>query len=478
MAEHLLNIKITQAGRTTALYRPVDYETLQLEKVIHPGETLPFDVASLPASLTVFGDPLTVLVLGSLSHPVNTLLEARLLGALQSDNLLFPLAVPTAEQDAAALELTSLEESQRNEIVRILSEAHPGEWRWLTVTETEPRLHSAVLRYRQAKESGARTENAPAWKPIHIKRLSPGFDAAERYTAAEYTFFELPFHFQQYIQEHLAPDERILYATPRPAMRSSKKRSWLEHERLQAGVLILTSQRLIHLSEILPPDNANIRYGYHVTMGALERFTGSSVQASGRDNLLLRTEWSSREGWSTAEWETPAFTRPALEELTRHLQAFRGGDPAACTLQRAAAPEPPRPLPPLRDSSVNDPLNLVPLNERFSSALDSALAPGEEARAWALIPEWFESGKPARVLVITGRRLFTLPDLALDLPLDLVTTLEYSSSILESFFTVNYTENGKSSRAVLPFPYPVERAFHGCLEAARRCMAVVPLSER
>lgn len=475
MPEHLLNIKIVQPGRSTGLYRPVDYDTLQLEKVVHPNDELPFDVAALPTSLTPFGDPITVLVLSSISHPANTQIEARLLGAIQRDGFPYLLAVPTGDERMEALRLDTLPPALQEEVLNALQSVHPGEWRWLSVAEVEPQLHEAAVRYRQAKENGRPADAAPAWKPQRFKRLSPSFDEAERYTAAEYTFFELPFHFQEYVSEHLAPDERVLYAAPRPAMTSYKKRSWLERERLQAGVLILTTQRLIHLHEIRPLDNTNIRYGYHATVGALERFAGATLQTVSKESLILRTEWRAREGTATIEWESPSYTRSALEELLSFLQAFRVEDPAACILRRSSLPPAPQPLPPLRDSAANETKSLLALNEQFSAALAAILAPGEEARAWALIPDWFAANNTAQALVVTERRLFILPTLSQEIPLNQITTLEYQSSVLESFLSIQYYRQGTLRRSVISFPFPVESAFHDCFESARRCLAVTPL---
>ena len=54
--EHLLEIQITQPGRVTGQYRPVDVDTLRLEKIIHPLECLPFDVGIKPDALVLFNE--------------------------------------------------------------------------------------------------------------------------------------------------------------------------------------------------------------------------------------------------------------------------------------------------------------------------------------------------------------------------------------------------------------------------------------
>ncbi len=292
MPEHLLEIKIVQPGRATGQYYAVASDTLRLEKIVQPEEELPFDMGILPTSLTPFDEPFAVLVLGNLSHPINTEIESKLLGAAQRANETpFLLAVPTADERAPQC-LNSLTAEQCAEIIKILNRACPGVWRWLAVEDVEPRLHTAALRYRQKQADGKLPHLDPAWQPIHVGRPAPSFIETERYTPAEYTFYELPYRFQYYISEYLAPDERILYALRRPAMESQRKRHWLRREQLQAGVLILTSQRLIHLAELVPPDSANIRYGFRTEVGVLERIRRLSVSSIGDQSLLLSTSWN------------------------------------------------------------------------------------------------------------------------------------------------------------------------------------------
>lgn len=305
MTEHILEIKIVQPGRVTGQYYAVDSDTLRLEKIAHPDEPLPFDLGILPTALTSFDEPFSVIVLDSLSHPVHTEMECRLLGGLQR-NLEAPilLAVPVADERATQC-LNEFMDRQRAEIVTILQRSYPGEWRWLTTAQLEPQLHTATLRHRQMQARGIRRQVDPAWKPLHLHRPTPSFAEVEHYTPAEYTFFELPHRFQQYVGEHLAPDERILYALRRPAMSSQRKQSWLKRGQLQEGVLILTDQRLIHLAELIPPDSANVRYGFHTSVGVLERLAGASISALKNDSLLLTTAWNAHGGNASIEWELP-----------------------------------------------------------------------------------------------------------------------------------------------------------------------------
>jgi hypothetical protein len=474
MTEHLLEIKIVQPGRATGQYYAVDSDTLRLEKIVYPDEPIPFDVAILPTALTPFDEPLAVLVLGSLSHPTNTEMESRLLGALQRNTEVPILLVSPVADERAIQCLDELTEKQRTEIITTLHRTYPGEWQWLTAAELEPQLHTATLRYRQKQAKGNHREIDPAWKPLCLDRPIASFAETEHYTAAEYTFFELPYRFQHYVGEHLAPDERILYALRRHAMSSQRKRTWLHREQLQEGVLILTDQRLIHLAELIPPDSANVRYGFHTSMGVLERLHKISVSNIGTDSLLLTTTWSAHGGNTSIEWESPDHTRASLDELVALLNGFQV-DADACALRRATPPAPPKKLLPLTDTASDDPEKLIPLNEHFSNAVTDSLAPDEQVHAWALLPKWLDPQKDNEALVVTQKRIFQLPDHSIDIPLTNIATLEYTSSILQSSLVINHIQHGKSQRKEIYFPYPAQHAFRDCFEAARRCMAVLPL---
>ncbi|MBN1667966.1 MAG: hypothetical protein JW862_12800 [Anaerolineales bacterium] len=47
---------------------------------------------------------------------------------------------------------------------------------------------------------------------------------------------------------------------------------------------------------------------------------------------------------------------------------------------------------------------------------------------------------------------------------------------LESALTLNHVQNGSPQRNVIHFPYPAEHYFRAWFEAARRCMAVLPIA--
>jgi len=471
--EHLIEIKIIQPGRATGQYYAVDTDTLRLEKIILPDQNLPFDLAILPTALTSFHEPFAVFVFSAISHPINTEMETNLLGAVQrgSEEPLL-LVAPTVDEHAPQ-SLDEIKDELRGELQRVLQYTRPGEWRFLDVEEAEKYLHAAALRYRQQQAAGKLPRLDPAWQPIYVHRPSASFAETDHYTAAEYTFYELPHRFQHYVSEYLAPDERILYASRRPAMTSYRKGSWLRREPLQEGVLILTNQRLIQLAELVPPDSANIRYGFHTIVGTLERLSDVTLAPFG-ENLLLQTKWQAAGGEHIMEWEAPEHIRDSLEELTAFLSRFKiSAEDYA--LRRATLPAPPKKLPALEDSAAHHPDEWIPVNKEFSAMLKESLEDGERARAWALLPKWFEHKQNHRSLVVTEQRVFMLPNHSINIALAQIATLEYTGSILASSLVINHFENDKLRQTEIPFPYPTQDSFRICFEAARRCMAVLPL---
>jgi hypothetical protein len=474
VSEHSIELRISQPGRPTGAYFATDADSLRLQQIVYPQRPLPFDIGFLPMTLSALDEPLAVVLAGGVSHPVNTEVEGRLLGALQRDQDPPVLLAVSIVDEQSPQDLAEVPAATRTLILETLSSSRPGDWRWLTLQEAEPLLHRAALQFRESQLAGRLPRLDPAWKPLDLQQPEASYREADRYTAAEYTYYLLPDHFQHYVDEHLAPDERILFAARRPRMLGARRRFWHPRQQLQAGVVILTSQRLLHLAELVPPDSANIRYGFHAIVGALERLGDVALEPVS-DALVLRTSWQSASGEIPIDWLSPASSRRALVELSDMLQGFLGRTNGRALL-RAALPDPPEQLPPLVDTASNDPAADARLQQEFEGMLNTSLAMGERVHGWALLPKWVETQSTTQALVVTDLRLFLLPGMDLDLPLAKLATLEFTSSIIESSIGLNYVDGNRAHHRVLYFPYPAHDAFRTCFEAARRCMAVAPLS--
>jgi inorganic pyrophosphatase len=483
MREIVVEIEITQPGRPTGQYHFVDHDLLRLENVYYPKVTLPFDVGILPKTLTAQGTPLQVILLGDIPHSPRTQVSARLLGGAQTDGKEpYLVAVPACDDHfKAVLSIGDLADSLRSQLCQSLGLPTESGHHWLDAHALKPWLKETSLKYRQARAEGYQSVSQPAWRPADLHGHVTSYTETEHYTAAEYTFFQLPYHIQHYVSAYLADDERILYAIHRPAMRSHRQRSWVGGEKLNQGVLILTTQRLIHLVELVPLGAGNVRYGFNAHLGVLERLTSITVETVDDKAVLLKTCWQAKEGVDTLEWETPLYTNSAVLELAGFLEKFLPAHISPLALLRATLPDPPDPLPELRDLAAKDPGELASVNQRFRAALVRQLSPDEKVYAWALWPAWFEDKDYMRVLIVTNGCVLVLPDPDLDqrctleISLRQIATLEYVRSILNSHIGLHLVEAGKVRQIQLSFPYPAEDAFHRCFEAMRSTMAVFPL---
>lgn len=322
-----------------------------------------------------------------------------------------------------------------------------------------------------------------AWRPVDRDGRMVSYTEAEHYTDAEYSYFQLPYRFQQYMDQHLAKDERILFALLRPAMKSEAQRTWRGRKQLQEGVVILTDQRLIHLAELIPPGRSGVRYGFNSQVGVLERLCEVGCEPVGGENLLLRTAWSAKGGNAAIDFELPVTAGAEIETLQRFLNRFRSDINSSRALRRVALPEIPERLPPLQDVAANDPKEVERINDRFSGLLEASLLASEKAISWALWPARFEKKGHASVLVVSDRCVRALSDPeaggreTMRITHQQMGAFEYTASIVDSYMTFTWIEDEETKTTRLRFPYPAEKAFRRCFEAMRRCAAAISPAE-
>lgn len=242
------------------------------------------------------------------------------------------------------------------------------------------------------------------------------------------------------MDQHLAKDERILFALSRPALKSERERTWVGRRKLNEGVLILTNQRLISLVELIPLERSAVRYGFETQMGAIERLRDFKVAALGNENILLQTFWAAEGGRASLEFELSKLSMPEIGELQCFLDRIIAETKSSCALRRIAPLENPDELPDLKDLSTNDPedldQNLRILSDPAAGINESILIPHQQIAA-----------------------------------------LQYSASILESSIGFTALSDGKVQTKQYPFPFPAENAFQQCFEALRRYSASVPFRE-
>jgi len=480
MSRGIVQIEIVRPGRPVGVYRPdPEDERLHLQEIHMPDRRVSVDHAIVLRTLTVENTPLPVLLLGTASHPPGTRLFARIIGGIHNGMEGRPpvlVAVADADPTCASLsDIPDLDAEQRQQVMAGLQVfAAVDVHAWLERDQVWPQIQEAQRAYRLALNARATDEASPLWRPPAPYRGRLAFARVEHYTEAEYTFFQLPRRFQGYVASHLAPDERILIALWRPRLRSHLQGTFWRRPIIYEGVLILTDQRLLHLTELVPPDSAGVRYGFTSHMGVLERLNDVRVDELSGDVLLLRTRWRTARGDEEVVWEFPAAQHAALEELLVHLRSFLPGAGNGYILRRAHVPPPLDPLPPLVDPATNDPAQVTALQDRFSQWLEDHLS--EPVQTWALLPAWAHPSAVAHLLLVTPSTLWQIPDpqaASVSSPrkwaLKDVGTLVFQDSILNAYLEVRLPHTrGKGVR--FSFPHGAIRAFYSLAERTRRCM--------
>ncbi len=485
----LVELRVEVPGGPHGCYEH-DFQTggLRVAKVAYPTERYPADLCTVTDSLADEAMPLGALLLGNVSHPSGCVLWARPLGAIEihagSDSRQYLIAV--ADEDSHFRGVTSLEgltPERRLSLelfLRLDGVGPPAEMRWLSPDAAYSLIHAARQRFRLAQsEKRDATPLEPAWKPSSGKS-EPGSGEAERHTPAEYAFYSLPYRFQKYVEEYLAPNERILYGVHRPAMHSALHRTLLSRKRLEEGVFIVGDQQVTEVVELMPPDRAGIRYGFIARSGVPERLEGVEVNTLSHDSVGLTVTWRASDGNEKVIWEFPASQR---DEVERAAEMLRGWLPRPDDhrLRRATAPTPPEELPSLRDPAANDPNDTRPLAARLEAALAKAVCPGETVLARCLFPDWLDGRNAASMLTITDHRLLVVPDpesakavhLAQEIPIRAIASLEFCSTLVMAYLKVFMPANGQVVMHALHFTKTLS-AMDDCYRMLRGVMAINP----
>ncbi len=334
---------------------------------------------------------------------------------------------------------------------------------------------AARLEQAKAHKSGA---VAPVWKPLG-RRVAGARRSSdtEPHTEAEQAYHQLPPRFQKYVDEYLTPRERVLFAVNRPAMKSALRASWAATPpQLQEGILFITDQQVALVTEILPPGQSNIRYGYIVQAGVPERIGAITLRPLGAHIGLVVT-WNAGSGSQQTVWEFPAESADELKEGTALLQGWQAL-PRDQRLRRAYGPEPQKME--LRDPAANDPAEIEALAERLTRAVTAQLLPGEQVLARALLPAWADRYKTARVFAVTDRRALLAPDSSgrrhrpESFWLEQITSVEFTASILKSELALNLMRGSKGHRLAIDLPHTAA-SFQVCFTAVRQQLTAVSL---
>jgi inorganic pyrophosphatase len=481
----LMEVRVVTPGDDCAVYEFDPHgHGLRLKNIHRTPRPAPFDLAEVPESSLDNTDNVPVWLLTHRSVFPGTFVTARPIGLLRSQNgtaeLRWVIAVPQADPQAETITaIGDLPEERRQALLRYARNGSDEEdmfLRWESAAAALDWIHQAkqetrVARARQEKAGAAQ----PAWKPLgYLVSGARRANETEPNSEAEYAYHQLPQRFQKYVDEYLAPDERILFAVNRPMMKSGLRRSFFSRATLQEGVLFVTDQQLSLVTEILPPGVSNIRYGYIADIGPLERIESATVKAVDEQVAVLDVTWLAANGSHTVQWEFPRKALDELQEVTR-IAANWQPRPNDLRLRRATPIE--LPEIPLRDPAANDPNETVPVARRLEEVIAREVTGAEKVLARALLPGRFDRRGCAEVIVVTTCRVLRIPDPAMAtgsqraIEVRHVTSLEFSESILESYLAVHYVDQGRVHTERIAYPF-TGVGFRDCFLALRRQMAI------
>jgi len=485
--EDLVELKIIVAGGPHARYeyRASDGQ-LGLAAVAYPDTYSPGDLCVLPNSLTPSGGLLRALLVGTISHPPDCFVLARLLGLIefeengQVEHLLITVAAIDSHFDdqREMSALTPYRQRAIEEYLKSQAVSHDPLPRWHGLADARRVAHDARHAYRLAQANRRMAGKVePAWKPLFNSRERETARETDPHSAAEYAYARLPARFQQYVASDLARDERILLGLHRPAIRSAQRQGFYRARQLQEAVFVVGDRQVTELAELIPPDRAGIRYGFVARGGVPERLDSVEVIRLSADVVGLAVSWRAGGGCERQVWEFPAGQLAEVEEAAILLRGWlaRDGDKR---LRRASIPEPPESFDHLSDPGATDPADTRRLTARLLEALQGEL-PGEEtALACCLLPAWIDGRDAASLLAISDRRLLIVPDpadpaaerLRLSVAHEAISSFEFSSTLLVAYLKLFIPNGGKVTEQVIKFGFTLAE-IDNCYRVLRQVVA-------
>ncbi len=562
----VLEVLVEQPGAPCNLYQyDRERRALVLERVLQVETPQPADLARYPlerpqSALERIGEPLRnghaagaeqvpavpVLLLSTVSVAPGTWVLARLIGAVRAashqDDLLMGgwtlLAVPAA--DASQEQLTTsaqIEADRRVHLAAFVAEqgrledgTAPGKAEeaveWLEAPEAARLVRQAratwrhIQRQQQAQTAsvqgprehlrfGKRQDEKPeqrvAWRAIRGVTLQQireqGLGA---YAEAEHLLRLVPQRFQQYLEELLLDDERVLCFIERPRLRLSRGLLGLGARYLNEGLLLCTDRQVLWLRDVAAPDATLVPWGYVARSCPVERLADVHLVPSGQANRTLGlavSPWVRLVVQSTAVQgvlalviEFPTTALAALQQavilLERFLPLPRGSLQAVADRRMRRRPEVSVWQPRADEQDWLRQLGGMvpaPARERLEAALRQALHPGEQVLAQAMAPALAEYPGGPRLLALTRDRLLfgqtaepsrrkregaQVPTTMQSVPLERVAAVQLRRSLLGSIFEVLVpAPDGKVEQPFVPFNSPGVVPFRAIYTRTRLLLA-------
>ncbi len=562
----IVEVLVEEPGATCNLYQyDRERRALVLERVFPVATPRPADLACYPlerpqSSLERIGAPnrngqaagtdqapsLPVLLLSTQAVAPGTWVSARLIGAVRAaahqDDLLLGgwtlLAVPLADVSQEQLiTCAQLEADRRAHLAAFVSEQErlddgaaletaeePVEWleapeaarivrqaraTWRHTQRQQQAHHAGPQGPREHLRFGKRSEEEPeqrvAWRAIQGVTLQQvreqGLGA---YAEAEHLLRFVPQRFQQYLEEVLLEDERVLCFIERPRLRQSRGLLGLRVRYLNEGLLLCTDRQVLWLRDVAAPDATLVPWGYVARSCPVERLAGVHLVPSGQADSTLglaSSPWvrlviqsAAVQGTVSLVIEFPSDALPALQQAITLLERFlpfpRGSLQAAadCRVRRLPKVSVWQPYADEQEWLLQLGGMVAPeAHGRLEAALQQALHPGEQVLAQAMAPALAGYPGGPRLLALTRDRLLfgqmaetprrrrdgaEAPITMQSVPLTQIAAVQFRRSLLGSVFEVLVpTPAGKVEQPFVPFNSPGVVPFRAIYTRTRLLLA-------
>lgn len=459
-----IEVEVWQSRQGCLLYTwDRDRGRLRLSGIHHAASGLPADLAVLPLEGMVVWP---VLLLNTYSIAPETLVRARLLGALSAlslpqDEQLAPaqqwtlVAVP--ELDAAFSMYRSLEMLPPAELAPLQSYLQAkgraegaqvaDEVRRYNAIEAERLIRDMRLWLKREKRQQAkgkpwrgRDEEARpvAWRAIEglteSLRLQLSHDLALQadpnaaHAQAEQLIRFVPLRFQQALSDLLLDDERLLAFVERPLLRHRAGVLGMQTWRSNEGLFLVTDRQVLWLRDFQTPGKNFLPGGYIAHMAPLERLHSITIIPAGKTPPAFRgsletasspyqrlaLEVSGRDGseWLVVDFPPGPEIEQALARIASILRAFlpRPDGNADRRVRRLPVVEAWQPHGfEAEKLAVLGGIVLAPIASRLEQRLaEEVQAAGEEVLASALVPALEEYKSPARLIALTREALVVI----------------------------------------------------------------------
>lgn len=460
-------------------------KAVRLAEVAYTPHHCPVDGGTILKTMGSNGQPLEVLIFVNQPNFPGCLVSARPIGLLEittADSVEQKVvAVPTVDPHFAEVrDVADLPAHQLREIEALVEAdrfgaTSPSEGTtgtvlcWKGADEAAGMVQAALQAQRVAQAAAAKSRaSQPAWKAIFTPREADSISSETvASTEAEQEIHRLPYRFQNYVEQCLVPEERILLHILRPPL-SYGSVPLLRRRQSNEGILVITDQQLLFMIDILAPDATYVQWGYLVRAVALERLRAAeAVDAKPYPKLVVEVEASG--GVERLGFDFPKSAWPDLERAVSILRRFI---PGANGQYLRRLPEVAEDRPSINEQG--DELGPAELVEKMEAKIKTSLAPGEFILSRALAPAWPDKKLGPRLLALTKDRLLIAPDgdgIVEQYGLPEISSARLENSFLGYQLDLALPRNGKVQRVVVDFDSPSAPRFCRFFVKARQLLA-------